>query len=116
MLQVLYEIAYAYGSISTPFSMYTMLPRMRIPQDGVVSDVSGVSTGLVVEEDESAPDPLNFLSETIPQRAEVCSVLFSCQVMHDYIASSPGPPIFQHATLKNWVRVAYMTIMYNAAE
>lgn len=84
MLQVLYEIAYAYGKISTPFSMYTMLPRTRIPQDGVVSDVSGVSTGLVVEDDESAPDPLNFLSQAISRQAEVCSVLFSCQVMHEY--------------------------------
>ena len=51
-----------------------MLPRTCIPQDGVVRDVSGVSTGLVVEKDVSALDPLIFLSETIPKQAKVCSM------------------------------------------
>ena len=70
-VQVLYEIAYAFGSMTTAFSIFTMMPRARISEDSLISDVSGVSTGLVVEEDEAAPDPLLSFSEPTPTGSRV---------------------------------------------
>ena len=65
-VQVLYEIAYAFGSMTTAFSIFTVMPRARISEDSLISDISGVSTGLVVEDDEATPDPLLLFSEPTP--------------------------------------------------
>ena len=62
-----------YGNISTSFFIYTQY-FLVLAEDGVVHDVSGVSTGLVVEDDESSLYPLIFLSETTPKQAKACGM------------------------------------------
>ena len=57
--------------MTTAFSIFTMMPRTRISENCVISDITGVSTGLVVEEDEASPDPLNFLCEATSTESEV---------------------------------------------
>ena len=70
-VQVLYEIAYAFGNMTTAFSIFTMIPHARISEHSLISDISGVSTGLVVEDDEAAPDPLLLFSEPTPTGSRV---------------------------------------------
>ena len=60
------EIAYAYGSMTTAFSISTLMPRTRISESCLISDISGVSTGLVVEIGEDSLEPLLFLCDLEP--------------------------------------------------
>lgn len=60
-MQILYEIAYGFGCVKVGFTIYTVLPRMRVHENDIIKDVkSGV---LVVEVDSGAADPLVSLSE-----------------------------------------------------
>lgn len=61
---MLYEIAYAYGSMTAAFSISTLLPRTRISESCLISDITGVSTGLVVEVGEDSLEPLLFLCDS----------------------------------------------------
>ena len=71
---MLYEIAFAFGSMTSAFSISTMMPHARISEDWLISDITGVSMGLVVEEDEASPDPLLFLCDSTSAVSEViCS-------------------------------------------
>ena len=55
---MLYEIAYAYGGMSTSFSISSMMPRQKIPEHSTIDNVRSLSTVLVVEE-SSAPLDMN---------------------------------------------------------
>ena len=57
--QVLYEIAFAFGSCGNPFNLYSIMPRQLIPYDGNFS--GDVPLALVVEESEDAPEPCDYL-------------------------------------------------------
>ena len=61
---MLYEIAYAYGNMTTAFSISTLMPRTRVSENCLISDITGVSTGLVVEVGEDSLDPLLFGCES----------------------------------------------------
>lgn len=61
---MLYEIAYAYGDMTTTFSISTLMPRMHIPESSLISDITGVSTGVVVEVGDDPLDPLLFDGES----------------------------------------------------
>ena len=68
IVQVLYEIATAYGNVTKGFSIHTIIPRELVPVTCQVKDIS--SSVLIVEEGENAPDLLTFVRETLGQ-AEV---------------------------------------------
>ena len=61
--QVLYEISYAYGTMMGGFSIFTLMPRERVNCQSNIQEICSSSTVLVVESDESAPDPVQFLGE-----------------------------------------------------
>lgn len=63
---MLYEIAYAFGSMIKPFSIFTVLPRDRVSDRLLIRDISISSSLLVVEEDENAIDPLVLFSTENP--------------------------------------------------
>ena len=46
--------------MTTAFSISTLMPRTRISEKCLISDIAGVSTGLVVEVGEDPLDPLLF--------------------------------------------------------
>ena len=56
ILQVSYEIAFAFGDLTGPFSIYTLRPRTWVPQDGVITDIGDPPLVLVVEESDDGPD------------------------------------------------------------
>ena len=68
IVQVLYEIATAYGNVTKGFSIHTIIPRELVLVTCQVKDIS--SSVLIVEEVENAPDLLTFVQETLGQ-AEV---------------------------------------------
>ena len=68
-MQVLYEIATAYGNMTKGFSIHTIIPREVVPTTCTVKDIK--SSVLVVEELENAPDLLTFVQETLGGQAEV---------------------------------------------
>lgn len=55
-MQVLYEIALAFGSLMEPFCIYTLRPRTRVPHDGVITDIGEPPLVLVVEDSSDGPD------------------------------------------------------------
>lgn len=57
---MLYEIAFGFGSCDGPFSLYSIMPRKRIPYDGAFS--ANVPLALVVEPEDDAPEPSEYLS------------------------------------------------------
>jgi len=59
LLQVLYEIVYAFGNVSTSFSIFTMIPRQHINEKESFYNIT--TSVLVVEEDGSVLDPLSWL-------------------------------------------------------
>lgn len=76
---MLYEIAYAYGNMTTAFSISTLIPRTRIPESSLISDITGVSTGLVVEVGDDPLDPLLFGGESA---SLVCDYQKFCAIMY----------------------------------
>ena len=68
-----------------------MMPRTRISEDHLISDITGVSTGLVVEEDAASPDPFLFLCESAPTvyiHITTLMIVATCYVMYAGRASS----------------------------
>ena len=63
LIQMIYEIAFGIGGISKPFSVYTIRPRKHIRIDSQVSEVLSVPQTLIIEEDESAVDPILILDD-----------------------------------------------------
>ena len=61
-MQVLYEIAYAFGSVTGAFSIFTRMPKSRVCEDKVVDDIN--SDVLMVEEDGGSREPLLFFSSS----------------------------------------------------
>ena len=59
ILQVLYEIATAYGNVTKGFSIHTIIPRELVP------------TTCRVKEGENSPDFVTFVRETLGGQAEV---------------------------------------------
>ena len=59
---MLYEIVFRIGEIDTPFSIYTMRPRRHINDNCKINEIVPISQTLVVEESETAVDPMTFLS------------------------------------------------------
>ena len=68
IVQVLHEIATAYGNVTKGFSIHTIIPRELVPVTCQVKDISSV---LLVEEGENTPDLLTFVRETLGGQAEV---------------------------------------------
>lgn len=64
---MLYEIAYAFGSMERPFSLYTMLPRQRVNEDCLIRDLTP-STVLHIEEDAKGCDPYLFCDDSMVSR------------------------------------------------
>ena len=59
LLQVLYEIAFAFGTLTGPYiiiCIYTLRPRTRVLCDGVITDIGEPSLVLVVEASDDGPD------------------------------------------------------------
>lgn len=56
----MYEIAFGLGCCTAPFYLYTMMPRKLITYDSKLDDDNTALT-LAMEEDEDAPDPLDYL-------------------------------------------------------
>ena len=69
ILQVLYEIATAYGNVTKGFSIHTIIPRELVPTTCKVKDIP--SSALIVEEGENSPDFVTFERETLGGQAEV---------------------------------------------
>ena len=59
-MQALYEYIFCTSSVAGPFGILSLFPRKLLPTFGShkIADVEGV---LVVEEDDSFPDPLTYL-------------------------------------------------------
>ena len=66
---MLYEIVYAFGTVSASFSIYTMIPRQRISEKEPIYNIN--TSVLVVEEDDSVLDPLSWLDVTAEFALEV---------------------------------------------
>lgn len=47
---MLYEIAFAFGALTRPFSIYSLRPRIKVPLFGSITDVGDPPLVLVVEE------------------------------------------------------------------
>ena len=60
-LQVLYELAFAFGNCKRHFLIYNVMPRQLIVCNGSFS--GEFPTALAVEEADDAPDPIDYLSE-----------------------------------------------------
>jgi len=59
LLQVLYEIAFAFGTLTGPYiiiCIYTLRPRTRVPCHGVITDIGDPPLVLVVEASDNGPD------------------------------------------------------------
>ena len=75
-IQVLHEIVFGIGGITSPFSIYTMRPRRHISNDSKISDIVPISQTLVAEEDITGIDPVIFLSnddEPLPVIQQIVS-------------------------------------------
>ena len=59
-MQALYEYVFCTSSVGGSFGIFSLFPRKLLPTFGShkIADVDGV---LVVEEDDSFPDPLTYL-------------------------------------------------------
>ena len=83
IVQVLYEIATAYGNMTKGFSIHTIIPRELVPTTCRVKDIP--SSVLIVEEVENAPDLLTFVREILESQAEVLKnvanpLFFACRL------------------------------------
>ena len=75
---MLYEIVFGIGGIGTPFSIYTMRPRRHVNDNCKISEIVPISQTLVVEESETAVDPMTFLSnEPLFKIETVCECSYS---------------------------------------
>jgi hypothetical protein len=73
-LQIFYEIAFGYCSenlLNQPFSLFTVLPRKRVPEDSLFGSVEPSSL-LIVEDDETATDPLILFAEVMRGGVHAC--------------------------------------------
>ena len=75
----MYEIAYTYGNTTTAFSISTLIPRTCTPESSLISDITGVSTGLAVEAGDDPLDPLLFGGESV---SLVCDYQNFCAIMY----------------------------------
>ena len=63
--KVLYEIAFAYGSMAQGFSLYTSMPKTKVTYSSTVAKVASISTIIIVESDAGAPDPMKYLNGVV---------------------------------------------------
>lgn len=69
LTQVLYEVAYAFGQCDGPISLFNVLPKTRIDENGRVGDVCGDI--VMVEYDDSASEPVMLFSPEMPNTEKV---------------------------------------------
>ena len=72
---MLYEIAFAFGSLTGPFYIYTLRPRTKVSQDGVITDIGNPPLVLVVEESDDGPDMESIIS--LPDDVRLFGVLYA---------------------------------------
>ena len=60
-MQALYECVFCSGLVSDSFGVFSQLPRKLLPTYYGSHKIAGVDGILVVEEDDSFPDPLIYL-------------------------------------------------------
>ena len=70
--------------MTTAFSISTLIPRTRIPESSIISDITGVSTRLVVEVGDDPLDPLLFGGESA-SLVIIRSSVQSCILLHDIL-------------------------------
>lgn len=62
---MLYEIAFAFGSCTRPFNLYTVMPKTLVSYSGDNLHLDATSPlALIVEEDDDATDPLLYMCES----------------------------------------------------
>ena len=61
MIQVLYEIAFAYGVMESKFHLFSSIPRTLIPQEMSLLDAAAVSSVLSVEHIDEGIDSQEFI-------------------------------------------------------
>ena len=62
---ILYEVAFAYGSMGQGFSLYTSMPKTKVTYSSTVTKVASSSTIIIVESDAGAPDPMKYLNGVV---------------------------------------------------
>ena len=81
-IQILYEIALAFGEVSPPLSLFTIVPRKRISEKDPVSVVARTSSVLFMEEDDDGWDPFMHGTHTTSNEMNGSKVVHSLKILN----------------------------------
>lgn len=88
IIQVLYEVAFAYGNLNHKFYLYTTVPRSIIHSEMSLHEVAALSSILSVECIEEAIDASVF-SEKVLLHTTSCSCIFNHAKLEDTFYTVP---------------------------
>ena len=97
--------------MTTAFSISTLTPHTHIPESSLISDITGVSTGLVVEVGDDPLDSLLFGGESASLSEVLCNHTFCYMTYCDIVLCMQEVQAFQPQSVANPSTMACISIV-----